>query len=128
MRIDPGERRRSANFLYVFTEVDFLRYLANTFFVSATVTVVALFFHSMAGYALARLRFPGREAIFLTMFSTFLVSLPVIIVPLFILVRALGMLNSLRRADHPGDLQRLRHLPPAPVLPVACRASSRRRR
>ena len=68
--------------------------LLNTFFVSAAVTVVALFFHSMAGYALARLRFPGREVIFLAMFSTFLISLPVIIVPLFILVRALGMLNS----------------------------------
>ena len=82
------------NFIYVFTEVDFLRYLANSFIVSATVTVVALFFHSMAGYALARLRFPGREAIFFAMFSTFLVSLPVIIVPLFILVRTLGLLNS----------------------------------
>jgi multiple sugar transport system permease protein len=82
------------NFLYVFTRVDFFRFLANTFFVSATVTIVALFLHSMAGYALARLRFPGREVIFLTMFSTFLVSLPVIIVPLFILVRALGLLNS----------------------------------
>ena len=82
------------NFAYVFTEVDFLLYLRNTFVVAATVTAVALLFHSMAGYALARLRFPGREAIFLTMFSTFLVSLPVIIVPLFILVRALGMLNS----------------------------------
>ena len=58
------------------------------------VTVVALFFHSMAGYALARLRFPGRETLFILMFSTFLVSLPVIIVPLFILVRAMGMLNS----------------------------------
>lgn len=83
-----------ANFLYVFTQVDFFRYLLNTLFVSATVTVIALFFHSMAGYALARLRFPGREVIFLAMFSTFLISLPVIIVPLFILVRALGMLNS----------------------------------
>ncbi|WP_210526176.1 carbohydrate ABC transporter permease [Rubellimicrobium arenae] len=82
------------NFRYVFTQVDFVRYLLNTFFVAATVTLVALLFHSMAGYALARLRFPGREAIFLTMFSTFLVSLPVIIVPLFILVRSLGMLNS----------------------------------
>jgi multiple sugar transport system permease protein len=56
--------------------------------------VLALFFHTMAGYALARLRFPGRETLFLAMFSTFLVSLPVIIVPLFILVRALGFLNS----------------------------------
>jgi multiple sugar transport system permease protein len=82
------------NFAYVFTEVDFLRYLLNTFVVAAVVTAAALVFHSMAGFALARLRFPGREAIFLTMFSTFLVSLPVIIVPLFILVRALGMLNT----------------------------------
>jgi multiple sugar transport system permease protein len=82
------------NFLYVFTQVNFLRYLWNTFFVSATVTVVALFFHSMAGYALARLRFPGRDAIFLAMFATFLISQPVIIVPLFILVRSLGMLDS----------------------------------
>jgi multiple sugar transport system permease protein len=82
------------NLLYVFTKVDFFRFLANTFLVSATVTVVALFFHSMAGYALARLRFPGREVIFLAMFSTFLISLPVIIVPLFILVRELGLLNS----------------------------------
>lgn len=84
----------SANFLYVLTEVPFLKYLGNTFFISAVVTVVALFFHTMAGYALARLRFPGRETIFILIFSTFLVSLPVIIVPLFILVRSMGLLNS----------------------------------
>ncbi|MFS8115944.1 carbohydrate ABC transporter permease [Rhizobium jaguaris] len=82
------------NFIYVLTGVPFIRYMLNSFFVSATVTVVALFFHTMAGYALARLRFPGRELIFLAIFSTFLISLPVIIVPLFIIVRAMGMLNS----------------------------------
>ena len=82
------------NFIYVFTQVDFFRYLLNTFFVSAVVTVVALIFHSMAGYALARLRFPGRDAIFLAMFATFLISQPVIIVPLFILARALHLLDS----------------------------------
>lgn len=82
------------NFLYVFTQVDFFRYLWNTFFVAATVTIIALFFHSMAGYALARLRFPGRDVIFLAMFATFLISQPVIIVPLFILARALHMLDS----------------------------------
>src|SRR3569832_112253 len=82
------------NFIYVLTEVPFVRYLINSIIVSAAVTVIALWVHTMAGYALARLRFPGREAIFLAIFSTFLVSLPVIIVPLFILVRALGMLDS----------------------------------
>jgi len=82
------------NFVYVFTQVDFLRFLWNTFFVSAVVTVIALMFHSMAGYALARLRFPGRDAIFLAMFATFLISQPVIIVPLFILARTLHLLDS----------------------------------
>jgi multiple sugar transport system permease protein len=82
------------NFIYVLTGVPFIRYMLNSFFISATVTVVALFFHTMAGYALARLRFPGREFIFLAIFSTFLVSLPVVIVPLFIIVKAMGMINS----------------------------------
>ncbi|MDW9432231.1 ABC transporter permease subunit [Sinorhizobium meliloti] len=82
------------NFIYVLTGVPFIRYMVNSFLVSATVTVVALFFHTMAGYALARLKFPGREVMFLSIFSTFLVSLPVIIVPLFVIVKAMGMLNS----------------------------------
>ena len=82
------------NFRYVFTELPFPRYMLNSFFVSATVTLIALFFHSMAAYALARLRFPGRELIFRLIFATLLVSLPVILVPLFVLVRAMGMLNT----------------------------------
>lgn len=82
------------NFRYVFTQVPFARYMLNSLFVSATVTIIALFFHSMAGYALARLNFPGRSLIFSFILSTLLVSLPVILVPLFILVRELHMLNS----------------------------------
>jgi len=82
------------NFEHVFSALPFARYMLNSFFVSAVVTIVALFFHSMAAYALARLRFPGREFLFLAIFSTFLVSLPVILVPLFILARELNMLNS----------------------------------
>ena len=82
------------NYRYVFTELPFLRYILNTFFVAGTITVVALLLHSMAGFAFARLRFPGRETIFLAIFSTFLVSLQVIIVPLFILVQKMGMVNT----------------------------------
>jgi multiple sugar transport system permease protein len=82
------------NFAYVFTEVPFLRYMLNSFFVAGAVTVVALFFHTMAAYALARLRFPGRDIIFFAIFSTLLVALPIILVPLFILVRELGMINN----------------------------------
>ncbi|MGO2038384.1 MAG: carbohydrate ABC transporter permease [Brevibacterium sp.] len=82
------------NYLYVFSQVPFARYLFNSFFVSAAVTVIALWFHSMAAYALARLDFPGRERIFLAIFATMLVSAPVTIIPTFIIVRTLGMVDN----------------------------------
>jgi multiple sugar transport system permease protein len=82
------------NFVYVFTEVPFARYLWNSFFTSAVITVAALLFHSMAAYALARLRFPGREKIFMTIFATLLVTAPVVLIPLFLVARELNLLNS----------------------------------
>jgi len=82
------------NYVHVFSQVPFARYLFNSFFVSAAVTVIALWFHSMAAYALARLDFPGRERIFLAIFATMLVSAPVTIIPTFIIVRTLGMVDS----------------------------------
>lgn len=82
------------NYVYVFSNVPFARYLLNSFFVSAAVTVISLWFHSMAAYALARLDFPGRERIFLLIFSTMLVSAPVTIIPTFIIVRTLGMVDN----------------------------------
>ncbi len=83
-----------SNYVAIFTQVPFLTYIFNSFFVAITVTVVALLFHSMAAYALSWLHFPGREIIFLGIFSTFLVSLPIILVPLFELAKLLGLLNS----------------------------------
>jgi len=83
-----------ANFRDVLTRGTFWRWMANSFAVSVIVTMAGLWFHSMAAYALARLQFPGRDLIFFGIFSTFLVSLPVIIVPLFILVRQFHMINN----------------------------------
>ncbi|UNT00598.1 carbohydrate ABC transporter permease [Streptomyces tubbatahanensis] len=82
------------NFVYVFTEVPFARYLWNSFFTSAVITVVALFFHSMAAYALARLRFPGRDRLFGAIFATLLVTPPVVLIPLFMVARQLHLLDS----------------------------------
>ena len=48
----------------------------------------------MAAYALARLQFKGRETVFLIIFSTLLVSLPVVLIPTFVVVRTLGLLDS----------------------------------
>lgn len=83
-----------SNYTYVFTQVPFARYLLNSLIVAVVVTVVALFFHSMAAYALARLHFPGRETLFMMIFSTLLITAPVILVPLFLIVHTLGLLDS----------------------------------
>lgn len=82
------------NLRYILTEVPFPRWLFNSALVSVVVTVVALLFHSMAAYALARLTFPGQSVVFGGMMATLLVSLPVILVPLFIIARSLNLLDS----------------------------------
>lgn len=73
---------------------NFLIYFLNSLFISTTVTIVALLFHSMAGYALARLNFVGRNAVFTWILSTLMIPFSVIMVPLFILVKQFGWLNS----------------------------------
>src|SRR5437879_1649960 len=70
------------------------RFMFNSALVSVAVTGVALITHSMAAYALARLRFPGRGLIFSLIISTLLISLPVILVPLFLIAKRLGILDS----------------------------------
>lgn len=82
------------NLRYVLTEVPFKSYLLNSALVAVSVTVLALLFHSMAAYALSRLQFRGRDMVFGLIVSTMLVSLPVILVPLFIIAKSLGLLNS----------------------------------
>lgn len=82
------------NFAYIFTEIPMVRYLLNSLGVALAATVLALFFHSMAGYALARLTFRGRDTIFAGIFATLLVSLPLIMVPLFLIAKSLGILDS----------------------------------
>ncbi len=65
-----------------------------SFIVAVSVTVIALFFHSMSGYALARFDFPGKKFIFGWMLSTLMVPFGVIIIPLFMITKAMGMTNS----------------------------------
>lgn len=73
---------------------DFLKYFLNSLFISTTITIFALFFHSMAGYALARLNFAGKNMIFVWVLSTLMVPFAVIVVPLFILVKQFGWIDS----------------------------------
>lgn len=94
-KLIPSELRWE-NYTDVFRQVPFGRFLLNSFFVSSVVTVVALLFHSMAGYSLARLNYPGRDAIFVGILATLMVPFTVILIPLFILVDEFGWVDSYR--------------------------------
>src|SRR5690625_4502016 len=91
-----------ANFEHVLVHVPLLRYMGNTAFVAVIVTVVALVCHSMAAYALARLRFRGNMVVLNIVVATFMVSTPVILVPLYIITRQMGLLDSLWGVIIPG--------------------------
>lgn len=73
---------------------NFGRNLFNSFLVSAAVVVSSLVFNTMAAYFFARLPFPRKNIILLYVIATLLVPFEVTIVPLYIVVRQLGIQNS----------------------------------
>lgn len=70
-------------------------FMWNSLVSSVAVTLAALLFHSMAGYTLARLEFPGKKLVFGWMMSTLMVPFAVIMIPLFFIAKGLGITNSL---------------------------------
>jgi multiple sugar transport system permease protein len=73
---------------------DFTRYFLNSFFVSASITLGNILFCSMAGYALAKFKFRGRQFFFLAILSTLMLPLEVTMVPLFLIVKDLHWQNT----------------------------------
>lgn len=83
------------NYASAFQNADFTVYFANSIFVSVVSTVISVIINVMAGYALAKFYFRGRDAIFYTMMATLMIPLQAIMIPIFILLKKLGLLNSL---------------------------------
>jgi multiple sugar transport system permease protein len=84
-----------ANYDRLFERLDFPRYFWNSTFIAVTTTLCNLVFCSMVGYALAKLRFYGRNLLFLLVLGTLLVPGSVTLVPLFVLMSRLELVNSL---------------------------------
>lgn len=76
------------------TNTDFPRWLFNSVFVSVCITLGRVFLDSLAGYALARLRFPGRKLIFGFIIATLAVPSVVLMIPIFLVLKQLGIFNS----------------------------------
>lgn len=83
------------NYIQVFRVANFQRYFLNTLLVSGAVCAITLTASSMAAYAFARLRFPGRETLFLLYLSTLIIPPQVVLIPNFVIMRELNLLNSL---------------------------------
>ena len=78
------------------------RYLANSFIYAVLITGAQLFFNILAAYAFARMQFRGREALFALLLSTMMVPPAVLLVPNFIVVRDLGLVDTLWGILLPG--------------------------
>jgi multiple sugar transport system permease protein len=90
------EQPRWGNFWTVTTVVPFWRGLRNTLLLTVPPLAVGLFSSALAGYAFARLRFPGREALFGALLATLMIPGAVTMVPLFVLFRELRWVDSFR--------------------------------
>ncbi|GAP97498.1 carbohydrate ABC transporter permease [Leptolyngbya sp. NIES-2104] len=72
----------------------FGRWLLNSAIVAVFVTLFNLLFNSMAGYALARIRFPGSSLLFFLILAVLVVPAQITLLPRFLILRSLGWLNS----------------------------------
>lgn len=72
----------------------FPRWFLNSVGLSTTVTVLNVFFCALAGYAFARLNFPGRTVLFLAVLATLMIPLQVTLIPKFLILKQFGLINT----------------------------------
>lgn len=84
-----------SNYVDVFNHQPALRWMYNSIFVSGVSTVLVIAVGAMAAYAFSKLRFKGRNWIFVVFISSLMIPKEIMIVPLFRIVQDFGMVNSL---------------------------------
>jgi alpha-1,4-digalacturonate transport system permease protein len=83
------------NFRSVFATGDVPRYALNSLIVATSSSLITVVASSMAGFALAKYRFLGRQVIFMVIISVLLIPLQVLMVPVFLILKTLGWINTL---------------------------------
>jgi multiple sugar transport system permease protein len=71
-----------------------LRNMFNSFFIATLTTVGMLITAPMAGYAFAHLKFPGRNSLFVLLLASLMVPIQVTVIPLFLIMRSLHLINT----------------------------------
>ena len=91
-----------ANYVNLLENTDYLRWYLNSAMVAVVVTASELFFDSMAGYALAKLKFPGRSLIFLIILSTLMIPTEMLIIPWYMMFSQVGWIDTFLGIMAPG--------------------------
>lgn len=89
-----GSQIKWTNFLEVFTYGPFVTYMLNSLFVSVAGTILVLIVSSASAFAFARLRWKGRDAVFLLFLATLMVPAEVVMIPMYTLMDWFGWINS----------------------------------
>ncbi|HBP9565596.1 TPA: carbohydrate ABC transporter permease [Enterococcus faecium] len=82
------------NYIKVWTTIPLLDYIKNTVIFAGGTVITSVFFDSLAGYAFARMRFKGKSVLFYFVLLTMMIPFQVLMIPLFIEVNLLGMLDT----------------------------------
>ena len=91
-----------SNYTEPLKQFDFLRYLRNSLFVTVVATLITLLINSMAAYALSIYQFPGRNVAMLGIIGTLMIPITIILVPVYLVVTWLGLVNNLWAVILPG--------------------------
>ncbi|GAB2594781.1 ABC transporter permease subunit [Streptomyces capparidis] len=92
--LDFGDGLGLGNYRHVLSDTEFARWFLNSVIVSGATMVVGVFIAASAGYAISRMRFPGRRSLMWTFLITQMFPVAVLIVPLYNILGTLDMLNS----------------------------------
>jgi multiple sugar transport system permease protein len=82
------------NYVKLFENLPIPRYMYNTFVVSGAAVVFNVIFDSMAAFAFARLRFPGRNVLFVLLISSLIIPFQITMIPTFLIVKELGWIDT----------------------------------
>ena len=79
-----------ANYRFLFSSTSYVRWAINTLIFASCTTLLTLLTNSMAGYAFARLRFPGRNVLFFVILATLMVPVAAVLAPTYLTVNFIG--------------------------------------
>ena len=84
-----------SNYTDIFAKFSFGKYLWNSVFITVVATLLTLLINSMAAFALSKYQFKGQRAVFLLIIATLMIPPTIILVPVFLVINSVGLLNNL---------------------------------